>query len=167
MENLASMLGGIGFVGEALDASAGHYAAGPDFLRLITFLGCSPVVNLGGTEHGPECRVRLPTPLAAPRFLNGANTKPPRCPACRGELGTDAALGRVWERDSGTTVVCPHCGARTAVHLLDWRRTGAFVKTSIEITGIHESEAVPGEALLAALESASGVDWDYCYLRRD
>jgi hypothetical protein len=167
MENLASMLGDIGFIGEALDALAGHYAAGQDFLRLITFLGCSPVVNLGRAERGPECRVRLPTPLAAPRFLYGANTKPPRCPACRGALGTDTALGSVWERDSGTTRVCPRCGAQTPVHLLDWRRTAAFVKTSIEITGIHESEAVPAEALLAALKSASGVDWDYCYLRRD
>jgi hypothetical protein len=167
MRKLASVLGGIGFVGDALDASAGHYAAGQDFLRLITFLGCSPVVNLGGAARGPECRVRLPTPLAAPRFLFGANTKPPRCPACRSALEKGIALGSAWERDNGTTVVCPRCGAQTPVHLLDWRRAAAFTKISIELTGIHESEAVPAEALLAGLESASGVSWDYCYLRRD
>jgi hypothetical protein len=167
MENLASMLAGIGFVAKAPDASAGHYAAGPEFLRLITFLGCSPAVNLGGGKPGPECRVRVPAPFPVPRFLFGPNTKPPRCPACRGTLEEGVALGLAWERDDGSFAVCQRCGVQTPIPFLDWRRTAAFVKASIEITGIHESEAVPAEALLAALESASGVSWDYCYLRRD
>jgi hypothetical protein len=165
-DTLADVLRETGLIGEKIESKPEHYRTGNNFLQLITFLGCSPTVDLSGKKGGHACHIRLPEPTAHSRFLFGSNVKPPRCPACRVYQHQGIELGRAWERNHAQSSLCSSCGAETTVPLLDWRKAAAFGRTVIEVTGVYESEAVPGEELLAALEKASGVAWSYCYLRR-
>ena len=62
-------------------------------------------------------------------------------------------------------MICCRCGTEQGLSRLDWRRAACVGRSALIIDGIHESEAVPSEALLRALAEWSGVEWDYCYLR--
>ncbi len=47
-----------------------------------------------------------------------------------------------------------------------WRRSAGCARVFIEISNVFESEAVPGEQLIACLDAASDESWDYCYVRK-
>jgi hypothetical protein len=51
--------------------------------------------------------------------------------------------------------------------MTDWvfRKTAGFGKVFVEIRGIYPAEAVPGEALLAALKDRTGGTWRYIYIK--
>jgi hypothetical protein len=142
----------LGLLGEA--RQPGEFLAGSEYLNLVTYLGCSPQISLGEAEAAT--RIYLREPDAAPRLNAGANIKPPRCKACRQTIPlADARL---------QLQTCPHCSQPLK---LDWRRSAAFGRVFIEISNVYDSEAVPGEALLECLREATGMVWDYCYIRRD
>lgn len=148
----------IGFVGEA--RSSGLYSTGPEYLGLVTYLGCSPQVSLG--ENDAATSIRINGIHAVAQFLHGDNLKAPRCPRCRNTLERPAASA-----GAGEMLQCGHCGYADGICAFDWRRSAACGRIFIEISNVFESEAVPGEALAACLEQASGEAWDYCYVRKD
>lgn len=152
LSGLQHALEHIGFMGEA--RQPGEFLAGTEYLSLVTYLGCSPQISLGEAEAAT--RIYLRRPDAMPRLNAGANIKPPRCKTCRQTIPlADAKL---------QLQTCPHCGQPLKP---DWRRSAAMGRIFIEISNVHESEAVPGETLLKCLHDATGVIWDYCYIRRD
>lgn len=160
-ENLAPLMDAckaIGLLGR--QRGPGLYSAGPDYLDLVTYLGCSPQISLG--ENEAATAIRLCGIHAAPQFLHGANLKPPRCPQCRKALEKPAGSLK-----TAASLPCLHCGYSGTVCAFDWRRSAACARVFVEISNVFESEAVPGEKLADCLVQASGGLWDYCYVRRD
>jgi hypothetical protein len=154
LEPLTDQLQAIGLLGK--ERAPGLYSTGPEYLNLITYLGCSPQVALG--ENQDATTIRLSGSFNAPRFAHGDNLKQPRCPRCRKPVGhTPAAVG---------SRHCPHCGHDALPHELDWRRSAAYARVFIEISNVYESEAVPGEKLTDYLQQVTGELWDYCYVWR-
>ena len=145
-----TMLRQQGFLGEA--SAPGAYLTGPEYLGLVSYLGCSPQISLGEAEAATRIYLREATPQ--PCFNAGSNFKLPRCRHCRKTIAMeDTALS-----------ICPHC--HEPMHP-DWRRSAALARVFIEISNVYESEAVPGDTLLECLHAATGVAWDYSYLRRE
>jgi hypothetical protein len=156
-----------GFIGDALTAMGpGHFRAGPEFLSCITFLGCSPALDLGFDEAGGDelpnqYFVELPAAAEEPVMI-GHPARPPRCPHCRAELADWSAL-------PPTSVLaeqaCPECARTTALYRWQWRRHAGFGRYWIDVRGVHEGEAVPTDAFLSRLQSLTGALWDYAYSR--
>jgi hypothetical protein len=155
---LADALKAIGLAGAEREPHL--FGTGPEYLNLITYLGCSPQIGLG--ENESAATIRLSGILPAPQFLHGDNLKPPRCPQCRNTLEKPDAL-----KDVEEVLICPHCGWVGHAPLFDWRRSAAFARVLIEISNVFESEAVPGEMLTNCLQQATGEVWDYSYFRKD
>lgn len=152
LDMLRKALENIGFLGEA--RQPGEFQTGTEYLSLVTYLGCSPQISMGEAEAATRIYLCGVEPI--PRLNAGANIKPPRCKDCRQPL----ALTEVKLQPQ----TCPHCHQPLR---LDWRRSAAQGRVFIEISNVYESEAVPGEALLECLHAATGVPWDYCYIRRE
>jgi hypothetical protein len=136
-----------------------HYLPGERFLELITFLGCSPAINIEPSGDDSEfCHVAIVRD-EKPRVFYADNARTPRCLLCKQEL-TD---WRDWCDSPKGEHVCPHCGGSVQLDALNWRRTVAIAQGAIIIHGVHDSEAVPAEPLLLALEKATGTRWTYGY----
>lgn len=158
----------IGFLAEAIDfAGTRHYRPGEEFLQLVTFLGCSPVVSLGepGKTGEEFCHIAVGDPTPEPQLVAGANGKPPRCPLCR-------KPDEGWRQSllSGDRTVrektCAHCGQTAPVQAWNWRQSAGLARTFVTIWGIFEGEAVPSQQLLNALEKTAGCGaWSYFYYR--
>lgn len=144
-----------------------HYKPGDDYLALLTFLGCSPVVSLGepgktGDEFAHVCVEQY----GAPVCLYGENVKAPRCPDCGHRHEEIDAAVEHWVETPLEPWHCPSCENPAIIPRLKWRQCAAFGRTFVKIWGVFEGEAVPSEALMATLRSVSGdVEWRYAYVR--
>lgn len=157
LASLADALRDIGLTGAERETN--FFSSGPQYLGLVTYLGCSPQIDL--SQDANATTIRLRGIFAASQFLHGGNLKPPRCPNCRNTLEkSDFATGVENE------LRCAHCGHSSLLYQLDWRRSAAFARVFVEISNVFESEAVPAEKLTACLEQASGETWDYSYVSR-
>ena len=174
---LVAALHSIGLIAAPLhhDEASG-YRAGERFLQLITFLGCSPAIELEPPADPAErervcasgslCHVRLAPAENRLRFRAEAGLPAPRCPRCRKAEPRWQELIEQWRNDARESHwICRECGYCGRLFDLNFRKRGAFGHTFIEIWGIHAAEAVPGETLLTALGELSGCDWNYLYLR--
>jgi hypothetical protein len=149
-----------------------RHLAGPRFLELIPFLGCSPHVRLEPNPgEDPQdagqgfCHVQVPDCTPMPRFLYGTNTKTPRCPACREAMtGWRASIGAA-APGGPPTLRCEDCGEPWATVDLAWRRSACTARFIISVWDIFEGEARPARALLEQLDWLDAGPWDFCYLR--
>lgn len=159
---LQEVLSQQGMLGKALRADT--YAVGEAFLDHITFLGCSPYIELEPVQASEFCHVQLPVSDGRVQFLAGSNVKPPPCPACKAAL-TDLP-GRLQQADKVLAEQhCPACQAGFLPHELNWRKSAVFASNYIVIGNIHEAEAVPEQGLLLALQEATGIGWRHAWLR--
>ena len=173
---LSSTLLAVGLIGAPVTlAGAVFYPTGENFLQLISFLGCSPMIEL----EPPTDPVELPAASAAGRFchvfLNCSETltlradnqcSPPRCPDCRQPVADWQARIETWKENptqSGWT--CAACHFKGQLTDLQFRKTAGFGRTFIEIRGIHPSEAVPTDALLNTLQRLTDGPWKTIYIR--
>lgn len=173
---LAGHLQGIGLIGARTTWAGGViYPGGDRFLQLVSFLGCSPFIELEpprdsaaldeAVAHGRFCHVAL---VCEPtlRFRADRQTRPPRCPYCRHpEPEWQAHIHRWQANPAETQWSCTACGKRCEMTRWLFRRTAGFGKVFVEIRGIYPAEAIPGEALLAALEECTGGTWRYVYIK--
>jgi hypothetical protein len=176
-ETLAGTLQTIGFIGPPLPLrDETIYPVGEHFLQLVTFLGCSPRIELEppasmteletATRTGSFCHVSLPTADGGLQFRAGELTPNPRCPSCRQPEPDWRALIRAWrERPAVLDWSCQACGYHGRLTELNFRKTAGFGRSFVEIRGIHPAEAVAGEALLARLRTLAGGEWRTLYLR--
>lgn len=148
----------VGLIGEAREPHL--FNTGPEYLNLITYLGCSPQVALGGNVDATT--IRLNGIFDSSQFIHGGNLKAPRCPHCR-KPSEKLDLSN----NPNETLRCSYCGFEGPMNKFDWRRSAAFGRVFIEISNVFESEAVPGEELTDRLLKATGENWDFCYIRRD
>ncbi len=166
-DTLIDMLQSLGFIDAPFEfAGKTHYRPGEDFLQLMTFLGCSPVVSLGepGLTGEDFCHIALEEPSAQTRFVGGKNVKPPRCPTCGHRYTSWPELVSAWEADRrGYRLSCPDCGSELPLTALKWRQCAGFGRFFIKVWGIFEGEAVPSDRLLDALQRHTGTAWSYFY----
>lgn len=164
---MISRLADLGLVGANYGEIPGAYLTGPRFLQLITFLGCSPQLQLVPPANGSQdfCHIRLRGPFEKPRLLSAANTRPPRCPACGKGLSQWRQMEPFWARgQSDSQIVCHSCGQSASPADLNWRRKAGFGHCFIEIREVFPEEAVPLPALMESLRG-EGASWCYFYLQ--
>ncbi|MFO7592931.1 MAG: hypothetical protein R6X15_02655 [Pseudomonadota bacterium] len=145
-----------------------HFRPGEEFLTLITFLGCSPVISLGepGKTGDEFCHIAFEGPHKNPYFVAGDNMKIPRCPGCGHRFESWREMIDKWQQSPETTLVCPDCGRELNATELRWRKCAGFGRFFIKVWGIFESEAVPNPNLLSILEKSTGTPWQHFYVRR-
>ena len=175
-ERLATELQAIGLIGPPRQLhNDSFYPTGEHFLQLITFLGCSPMIELeppsdpvklaGDSASGKFCHVFLSSSETL-RFRADPRTPTPRCPACRAPLSDWPSRLQAWQTDPvNNGWHCQQCGHKGKITTLGFRKSAGFGHSFVEIRGIYPSEAVPGEALLNTLKSITGGNWSTLYLQ--
>lgn len=135
---------------------------GPAFMSLITFLGCSPAVPMamaGETQTANQYFIEVAASSDSIIAICGTPRQTPRCPQCKLAVPN-------WN-DSPETVgvqsVCANCGFSSQLGSWDWRHRAGFGRQWINIWGVHEGEAVPGEKLLNSLQEISGFAWNFAW----
>lgn len=165
--DLIAMLQSLGFIDTPFEFEGKtHYRPGEDFLRLMTFLGCSPVVSLGepGLTGEDYCHIAFDGPTEETRFIGGRNIKQPRCPKCGHRYQNWQELISAWEADRENYCnTCPDCAIELPLSELKWRQCAGFGRFFIKVWGIFEGEAVPADRLLDALQQHTGTAWSYFY----
>jgi len=165
---LVTRLVGLGLIGTLYRHRPGIYLAGPRFLQLITFLGCSPHLQLKPPSDGSEdfCHIRMRGPFKNARLLSAGNTRPPGCPVCGKGLSHWRELEPGWSQGvSESEILCHSCGHSASPADLNWRRKAGFGHYFIEISEVFPEEAVPLPALMECLRG-NGADWRYFYLQQ-
>jgi hypothetical protein len=168
-DNLPAILAGlreIGFIGDEIPGETARYQLGEQFLQLVTFMGCSPFVELApGDGETPYCHLSVLGPFDTPRLLDGKNTTPPRCGVCRKRLNDwRGALDRWREGEAAPLAPCPHCGHRQDPVTLNWRESAGWGRLFLCVENIFPQEAVPTQALLNQLQSTTpSLPWHYFY----
>jgi Zn ribbon nucleic-acid-binding protein len=174
---LTDRLQAIGLAGNAVAVGTESiYPTGERFLQLVSFLGCSPAIELdlpddpvermAACAAGQACHIRISQSGSQPRFRADSRRAAARCPACRQPVAdweTRIAAWRSNPADSGWH--CSHCAHEGRVFDLNFRKSAGFGHTFIEIWGIHPSEAVPVTTLLDALENISRCKWKTLYVK--
>lgn len=175
-DRLAEELQAIGLIGppRKLDNDR-FYPTGEQFLQLITFLGCSPMIELEppsdaarlaiDSADGKFCHVFLSSSEIL-QFRSDARTPAPRCPACRAPLPDWRSRLRTWQtHPANSNWHCQQCGHTGDITALGFRKTAGFGRSFVEIRGIYPSEAVPGESLLGTLKALTHGDWSTLYIK--
>ena len=155
LPSISDVLQEIGFI------EPENNSAGAKFMQLITFLGCSPNVDLDAPH-----RISLDKLSERVSIVVDENTTDPRCPKCRWPQQDWRDHIRNWQAQSGNTPwQCPRCGYTATVRRLDWRHSAACCRFAITISDIFPSEAIPSEQLLGVLATVSKCPWRYAYLQ--
>jgi hypothetical protein len=143
-----------------------HFKPGDELMRHLTFLGCSPVVALGepGKTGEEFCHIEFYGPFAETLFISGRNVKPLRCPVCGHREPNWQPIVDAWKRDR-TPWHCPSCENDISLEQIRWNKSAGYGRFFIKVWGIFESEAVPGDQLLATLKATTNYSWDYFYYR--
>jgi len=140
--------------------SENHYLPGDNFLSLLTFLGCSPNINITPSDNEDHCFISLIPVSEKAKCLGFTRTAKPKCPSCTRRIAN-------WETEHwqqhNQTCLCDKCQTKTLYADLNWKQECGFGQCGFEIAHIYPHEAVPGEQLLNALEQYSGFKWQYCY----
>ncbi|MEN8169612.1 MAG: hypothetical protein ABFS08_05255 [Pseudomonadota bacterium] len=146
-----------------------HYRPGEEFMMLVTFLGCSPVVSMGepGKTGDEFCHIAIEGPLEQPRFIAGDNIKIPRCQKCGHRFDNWQAVVDGWSSAPYIESPCPECGESSSATQLRWRKCAGFGRFFIKVWGIFESEAVPSPNLMALLKRCSDIEWQHFYIRNN
>lgn len=158
------------FIDKPFDFSGSiHYKPGEEFLHLITFLGCSPVVSLGSPGGTGEefAHIEICGPYSGKLFIGGQNMKPIRCPVCKTSHRNALDVIKEWQSEPSTLWQCPNCPHQQPLEEIKWRRSAGFGQLFLKVWGVFESEAVPGDQLMHSLKEISGESWDYFYFRGD
>ncbi len=167
---LVSAIAEIGLVGETLDSPPERqgFLVGERFLQMVSFLGCSPHIELAPPAGGGDdfCYLEVLGPWTLPRLFRGRNTRPPGCPGCgRRQDGLHSHV-RPWaELPEALRWQCGHCGAEHHPAQWNWRHQGGAARIALSINGIFPSEALPSDALLHQLKALDGNPWGYCYIQ--
>lgn len=173
---LATGLQEIGLIGNASTCTLGtFYPVGDRFLQLVSFLGCSPMIELAppadtalldtAVAEASFCHATLSC-MPAMQFRADPQTRPPRCPQC-GQAEPDWETHiRQWRANPAQTQwTCKACDYHGELTGWDFRKNAGFGKVFVEIRGIYPSEAVPGDALLNTLRTVTGNPWHYMYIK--
>ena len=144
---LIELLAKQAFIGKKL--SDKRFSTGENFTSLLTFMGCSPNIELEPQENAPYCYIEIEK-SDFPLFISGQNLKKAKCPHCKEPLSLPE---------------CPACNTVINPQTLNWRKTAFIASCWIAVGNIYELEAIPSDQLLNNLEKESGVRWKPAYIR--
>jgi len=130
------------------------------FLNLLTFLGCSPNINLSPTDGENHCAISLLDPSRVTKCLGFTQNSQPKCPHCKKRIANWKTPG--WQLEK-QICSCDKCLTDTAYADLNWKHECGFGRCGFEVSHIYPHEALPSEQLLDTLFQASGIQWQYCY----
>ena len=167
-ESLIRVLRDTGLIGVPLgNGQDPAFLVGDAFLQVITFMGCSPHVELTVPAGGGSfCHVRLHGPHPSPILMFGRNTRPPRCCACRKRVAEWTPQAQAWRRNPDMArVECPHCTRQQRPMDVLWRQDAGFGRSFVAIEDIFPGEAVPVPSLLQTLHRELGMPWRYFFLQ--
>ena len=133
-----------------------RYAIGENFLSLLTFMGCSPNIELEPQNDKPYCYIEISTAKEA-SFIAGKNTKNALCENCKEPLSDPVK----------SKMICPNCNQSIDTTKLNWRKSAFIASCWICVGNIYELEAIPNDQLLLALENETGVKWKPAYIRQE
>jgi hypothetical protein len=162
---ILSSLREIDLIGSPLENGQGNLL-GEAFMQLVTFMGCSPAIQLEPGKAGEAfCHLLSQGPYPKPRLIEGKNTQPPRCSACRKRINDWRTLFQDWsEKEAGWTFSCPHCHQHQDPAKLDFRQSAGCGRFFLSIENIFPQEAIPSPSLLKTLQQESEMQpWCYFY----
>jgi len=141
-----------------------RYLLGEACLTELTFLGCSPHIELDpprqeteqAAREGRFCHLTLQS-YTQPVWRIDPTARP-RCPGCRQPMPAPARVG-------SDTLACPACGEANPAADWRWRNLAGRACLFVDIWGVFTAEAVPNRSLIDRLESATGVKWAYFYVK--
>ena len=136
-----------------------RYATGNEFLSLLTFMGCSPDIEIEPQDDKPFCYIEI-SKNKVTQFIAGKNTKSAPCPHCK--IGIQSIPD-----PEEKSMICPACNGSIETRKLNWRKSAFVAKSWIRIGNIYELEAIPSDELLTALAEETGVKWKAAYIRSD
>lgn len=151
MIELKGLLAEIGFIDKEI--SDKKITVGDNFLSLLTFMGCSPNIELEPQEDKPFCYIEINSSKKS-RFVWGSNLKKGQCSYCKGEVSKISKK-----------LQCPTCEKPLALSKINWRKTAFAAHNWITIGNIYELEAIPNDGLLNTLKAKTGVEWKPAYIR--
>jgi predicted RNA-binding Zn-ribbon protein involved in translation (DUF1610 family) len=141
-----------------------RYLLGDACLSQLTFLGCSPHIELEppavdaeeAARRGAFCHLTV-TRFDEPRWRVDPTARP-RCPACRATVASA-------ELSIQDELTCPRCGETRVADSWNWRNLAGRSRLFLDIWGVFTSEAVPNPPLLQALAAAVEAEWKYFYVK--
>jgi len=167
-----------------------HYLPGERFLSLITFLGCSPNINLFPVDGENHCFISFMEPTEFPSCVGYTKTANPKCPNCTkriadwkisdwqlpgGILPGENSPGKLLPEKllpgkllpgeilPGKLCTCDKCQVQTPYTELNWKHECGFARCGFVVNHIYPHEALPTDPLLDLLKQAAGFEWDYSY----
>ncbi|WP_057955106.1 hypothetical protein [endosymbiont of Ridgeia piscesae] len=164
LDGITGHLRQIDFCGERLDQR--RFLLGERFLQLISFMGCSPHIELEPTDDDRSfCHLQI-LPMDQPIFLQGRNTNPPRCGKCRRRIqGWERIMEEWQEQPQDYQATCPHCAHSQNPAHYQWRQTAGSGQLFLYVENIFPQEAQPSTRLLNTLAEASGAPWHYFFIQ--
>lgn len=161
LDVVQAALGSLDMLGSLIEQGPNYraYRVGASFARHIVYAGCSPHLRFAPSDADDLnfCHVALHGPFDACVLQTGKNTGKPRCPACRHRWPD-------WsERLHQGVSACDRCGAEWNAFELDWRQQAASGRVLLEVRNVFPGEASPSDALLNALQTASGFAWRFAW----
>ncbi|CAA6806013.1 MAG: Unknown protein [uncultured Thiotrichaceae bacterium] len=141
-----------------------RFQIGDKFLQQVTFLGCSPNIELSPNGDQAYVYVEIPQTTSEISFHSGKNLKFPRCPHCKETLKNIAA--DIAEANVINSLSCLACKETFNPLGFNWRKSAFFGKCQVIIGNIYDAEAVPNENLLSYLAKLTNDTWKYSYIRR-
>ena len=130
------------------------------FVSILHVCVCSFMLPQIIGEFDPNTYyIELPDASDEIRLIAGTRVRAPICPQC----GVEKTYKREIPGSALDVIDCDQCMYKGEAYRWNWRRQAGFGRTWINIWGVHEGEAVPGEKLMDELEKLSGFVWNYAY----
>ena len=154
------------FIDQSIEGEVDQrFSVGEEFLSLICFMGCSPNIEIEPKEDSPFCYIEVPKDNAL-QFIAGENAKKVNCPHCKTPQPQLVQTLLTKGEDDLLTQCCSECGEVINPAKLNWRKSAFMARSWVLLGNIYESEAIPDEKLLNALQQLSGCEWKYAYVRK-
>lgn len=149
----------MGFLGEPLAENS--FLTGERIFDYISFLGCAPNLPLTPEEGNGYLRIVL-LALEEPALFLSEKVRPVKCPECAARIDN-------WVEyivpDYGPDLSCPQCEKATPLQNLQFRKRACFSRTIIQILPIFESEAVPADSFINALNAEFDARFEIAFIQ--
>jgi len=157
-----------GLAGAPMERIDNAWLAGEQFLQSVTFMGCSPFIELepAGDDGEDFCFIRLHI-FQTPQLIFGRLTRPPKCPHCKKPLlHQPGDIARMLKAGETADLECARCKKPSSARDVLWRRDAGVGRVFVEITSIFPGEAVPVGGFMQQFEQLTGSPWKYFYISR-
>jgi len=142
------------------------FLIGERFLQFITFMGCSPSVELTPPPNGSLdfCHICFNDIYDRPHFRCASQNVFARCPQCRKRMANWEHAIFQWRADStAVNFQCDKCSSQVSIFQVTWRNTAGFARMFMDVYSIYPQEGIPTDQLLSVLEKHTGTPWNYFF----